>query len=78
MECNCWVATKSEEERFGIRYGAHALKCPAFRQSLDPVDAANDRELREHNWQCGCGKRIGISGIMCGECSRKITAAINA
>ena len=49
MECNCWVATKSEEERFGIRYGAHALECPAFQQSLDPVDAANDQELRERN-----------------------------
>ncbi len=49
MECNCWVAAKSEEERFGIRYGAHALKCPTFRQSLDPVDAANDQELRERN-----------------------------
>ena len=27
---------------------------------------------------CGCGARIGPSSIMCGECSRKITKAINA
>ena len=49
MGCTCWVATRSEEERFGIRYGAHALGCPSFRESSDPVDAANDRELRERN-----------------------------
>ncbi len=45
--CNCWVAHESEEIRFGIRFGAHALDCPTYRPSLDPVDEAEDNELRD-------------------------------
>ena len=45
-ECKCWVATRPEVERFGIRYGAHGKACPQYRESLDPVDRANDEELR--------------------------------
>lgn len=47
--CNCWVATKSEEERFGIRYGAHSTACPVYRPSGDILDASRDVELREAN-----------------------------
>ena len=48
--CDCWVASQSEQDRFCIRYGAHDPACPVYRVSLDPVDAANDQELRErHN-----------------------------
>ena len=46
MECNCWVADQSEEDRFSIRYGAHSLGCPTYRRSLDPVDAEHDGDLR--------------------------------
>lgn len=45
--CNCWVANESEEVRFGIHFGAHCSDCPQFRVSGDPVDRANDEELRE-------------------------------
>ena len=48
MTCNCWVADQSEEDRYCIRYGAHATTCPVYRESLDPVDRANDEELCEH------------------------------
>ncbi len=44
--CNCWVRDRPAEERFSIRYGAHDVRCPAWAPSLDPVDAANDAELR--------------------------------
>ena len=55
--CECWVASRSDEERFGIRYGAHCVGCPAFRMGLDPVDRANDAEL--HAGSCGRARRIG-------------------
>jgi hypothetical protein len=44
--CNCWVRDRPAEERFSIRYGAHDVRCPVWAPSLDPVDAANDAELR--------------------------------
>ncbi len=44
--CNCWVRDRPPEERFSIRYGAHDVRCPMWAPSLDPVDAANDAELR--------------------------------
>lgn len=44
--CNCWVRDRPVEERIEIRYGAHDVRCPAWAPSLDPVDAANDAELR--------------------------------
>lgn len=44
-ECDCWVAGRPEEERFQIRFGAHCADCPAYRESQDPVDRANDTEL---------------------------------
>ncbi len=47
MNCRCWVSKISELNRYGIRSGAHSLACPAYRESLDPIDHANDRELCE-------------------------------
>ncbi len=46
-KCSCWVKDEPEEVRFALHYGAHSLSCPQFRESLDPVDRANDEELRE-------------------------------
>ncbi len=46
MNCNCYVKHYLPEIQFGIRYGQHATNCPIFRESLDPVDRANDAEYR--------------------------------
>ena len=46
--CDCWVSERTEEEQFGIRFGAHNPTCPMFRPSLDPVDAVHDAELRRY------------------------------
>ena len=45
-ECRCWVSRADEETRFVVRYGAHGLRCPAYRKSLDIVDQAHDEQLR--------------------------------
>jgi hypothetical protein len=45
--CKCWVRNLNEEEQFGIRYGAHSLWCPTYREGLDPVDRLNDTDLRQ-------------------------------
>ena len=45
--CNCWVRKLSKERVFGIRFGAHNPICPAYQRSRDPVDDANDVELRQ-------------------------------
>ena len=44
--CTCYVGSLSDEARFSIHYGAHALDCPVYRPSLDPVDAMHDQDLR--------------------------------
>ncbi len=44
--CNCWVRDRPAAEITMIRRGAHDVQCPAWAPSLDPVDAANDAELR--------------------------------
>jgi len=46
--CTCWVKDTSEVTQFQIRRGAHAPDCPEYRESLDPVDRAYDRDLRRH------------------------------
>ena len=45
--CNCWVRKLSEEKAFGVRFGAHNPICPAYQRSRDPIDDANDVELRQ-------------------------------
>ena len=45
--CNCWAKECSMQELFGLRFGAHSKDCPAYQESLDPVDKANDEERRE-------------------------------
>ncbi len=47
--CTCWVRKVSEEERFGIRYGAHNPECPTFKPTLDPVKAMAD--ARQRMWE---------------------------
>ena len=46
--CDCWVKDRPAEHQFEIRRGAHGLDCPFYRQSLDPVDAQYDAEMRQH------------------------------
>ena len=45
-KCNCWVRKQAAEQAFGIRRGAHNGNCPEYARSQDPVDRANDLELR--------------------------------
>ena len=45
-ECNCYVAELDEETRFSLHYGAHSPECPAYSESLDPVDWLNDTTFR--------------------------------
>jgi hypothetical protein len=44
--CNCYVANLDEETRFVLHHGSHALACPQYSRSLDPVDDQNDRDFR--------------------------------
>lgn len=44
--CNCYVSKLKPETQFSLRYGAHALACPVYRVSRDPVDAADDSDFR--------------------------------
>ena len=46
LSCTCWVASEPIENAFYVRHGAHNPQCPLYRESLDPVDRANDDELR--------------------------------
>ena len=46
MECKCYVRFLDEVTRFGLHYGAHNPSCPQYRESLDPVDRANDDDYR--------------------------------
>lgn len=44
--CRCYVRSLPEQYQFELRWGAHALDCPAYRPSADPVDNAKDAEVR--------------------------------
>jgi hypothetical protein len=44
--CTCYVQHLTEEERFTLRYGAHEIECPVYRESLDPVDKLKDDDAR--------------------------------
>ena len=46
MACNCYVQRLPDIDRFCIRWGAHSLSCPAYRQSGDYCDSLNDEEIR--------------------------------
>jgi len=45
--CECYVRHLPVIEQYSLRYGAHALDCPIYRQSCDPVDDLHDREFRD-------------------------------
>lgn len=50
--CQCYVSTLSAHQQFVLRYGAHALTCPTYRESRDPVDRINDKIIRaEDNYE---------------------------
>jgi hypothetical protein len=46
--CNCYVNTLSEHDQFVLRWGAHALSCPIYRKSKDPIDQMKDKVIRAH------------------------------
>ncbi len=52
--CTCYVRLLHQRIRFTLRWGAHALDCPSYRESGDPVDRARDEEMRRH-WEYGSG-----------------------
>lgn len=45
-DCRCYVRRLTEEARFGLRCGAHALDCPTYHPSRDPIDRAADEDFR--------------------------------
>ena len=51
---------------------------PCGRRAKSHTACRVSAEVRNAEQRCGCGVRIGPSSIMCGECSRKITAKIDA
>jgi len=64
-DCRCYVRDLPDVMRFGLRYGAHAPKCPMYRPSRDPLDRLEDTYYRiktdtrmatPEDWLCGyCG-----------------------
>jgi hypothetical protein len=47
MECTCYVRRLGKEQQFCLRYGAHALNCPKYRESGDILDKKRDIETRK-------------------------------
>ena len=45
-DCRCYVQFLRPEARMVLHWGAHSLRCPVYRPSLDPVDRAHDEEFR--------------------------------
>ena len=45
--CQCYVKTLEPGQQFSLRYGAHALDCPVYRVSRDPLDRRRDQEARD-------------------------------
>ena len=46
--CQCYVKTLGAEAMLSLRYGAHSLSCPVYRESRDPVDRLNDDATRAY------------------------------
>lgn len=46
MKCTCYASKLDDETRFTLRYGAHNPRCPAYRESGDPVDNMHDADFR--------------------------------
>lgn len=44
--CNCYVSRLSTRDQFGLRFGAHAEACPVYAPANDPVNRANDDQVR--------------------------------
>lgn len=44
--CRCYARFLTPDVQFYLRYGSHALDCPLYRPSGDPVDRAADEEFR--------------------------------
>ena len=45
--CQCYVKTLEPVQQFSLRYGAHALNCPKYRESGDILDKKRDIETRK-------------------------------
>ncbi len=71
MACTCNIAALPEEAAYGLHNGAHALTCGQHRLSLDPVDAANDAELRDL-----FGRRPPLEGETAWEYSNRLAAIV--
>ena len=48
MKCNCYVRILAPIDIFTLRYGAHGLNCPVYRESGDPVDKLKDVDARDY------------------------------
>ena len=48
MKCQCYVRQLDTEAQFSLRLGAHDYTCPAYRESLDPVDRQHDLDARNN------------------------------
>lgn len=44
--CECYVRSLPTLTQMELRYGAHELACPVYRDSLDPIDRRNDANAR--------------------------------
>lgn len=44
--CRCYVKRLPDHFQMQLRWGAHALDCPAYHRSADIVDDAQDCEVR--------------------------------
>jgi hypothetical protein len=66
MDCNCYVRTLSEQERFVLRRGAHSQSCIAFRKSRDPVDAEKDEIIKAHYLQLRDIQELDVYCSHCG------------
>jgi hypothetical protein len=64
-ECQCYVKNLSDLERFTIRYGAHGLDCPKYRESGDEVDRMYDEDTRSHHLmgRCTLPSRVNLDVI---------------
>jgi len=45
--CQCYVRELSQLAQLELHYGAHDVRCPVYRESLDPVDRAIDECARK-------------------------------
>ena len=45
--CQCYIRDLPQLDQLELHYGAHDASCPAYRESLDPVDREHDERARK-------------------------------